>query len=190
MTSWHRSASVLATAMLLACLTRWPAFAQSSQPQAPDLRTAGSPAGAGRAAKLIVLRAPDAGEAELEKMATGLGAMKGVIRAAAHASDKCVSILADVDSPVTAARAMKYLDLAGYRVEEADDATTDRVLAAIRAAMSQGRPGCATSTADVGNANDNEPAVLTDLSGSMDALRERFNAEKDRPRIVALLSPL
>jgi hypothetical protein len=34
-----------------------------------------------------------------------------------------------------------------------------------------------------------ESEPLISLADSLDALRERFNAEKDKPRVLAILSP-
>jgi len=181
--------TALAAAGLWVCAAAVVVTPQSTQPAAPEPPQSGPPAGT--AAKLIVLRAPDAGETELGKMAAALGAMKGVIRAAPHAAEKCVSILAKMDSPITVDRAMRYLELAGYHVQEADDATIDRLQAAIRSAPpAAGGACCASSAPAAGTSKAPAVAELNDLNGSLEMLRERFNADKDRPRIVALLSPL
>jgi hypothetical protein len=174
--------TALAAAGLWVCAVAAVVTPQSTQPAAPEPPQAGPPAGT--AAKLIVLRAPDAGDTELGKMAAALGAMKGVIRAAPHASEKCVSILARMDSPVTVDRAKRYLELAGYHVEEADEA-------AIQSAPPDASGACCASSAPAAETSK-APALaeLNDLKRSLDVLRERFNADKDRPRIVALLSPL
>lgn len=166
-------------------------LARTSRPPMPASPTS-LPSGAGRPAKLIVLCASDTTNAKLEKMAAALGAMQGVIRSSAHPDEKCVSIVADIDSAVTIDRAMRYLELAGYEAKEADDATTDRVAAAVRTAGAKASGAACSSTPATGavDAQNKELAKLIDLTNSLNALQERFNAEKDRPRIVALLSPL
>lgn len=160
---------------------------------APPQSAAQSPSGAGRAAKLIVLRAAAGiADADLDKMAAALRAMDGVIRTGTHPAEECVSIVAEVDSPVTIDRAVHLLELAGYRAVETDDATTDRIAAAMRPAgqHASGANGCTAATNDAARANNEKPAEMIDLHGSLDSLRTLFNSQKDRPRIVALLSPL
>jgi hypothetical protein len=142
------------------------------------------------AAKLIVLQATDASDDDLQRMSDALGAMKGVIRAAAHVPEKSVSILAAVDSPVTVERAVRYLELAGYPVKEADDEMYKKIEAALQSGAVDVPAGFAGSCASSsGQTTTPAEAKLSSLAESVEPLREAFNAGKVRYRFVALLSP-
>lgn len=150
------------------------------------------PPSAGRvAAKLIVLQAVDATDEDIQKIATALSSMKDVFHAGVLASEqRCVFVLATVESAVTVERAVRYLDLAGYTVKEASDEVQARAESALHS-TTIGVPASAAGSCDSpGPAPTSQQAGrLTSLADSVEPLRDAFNAAKGRYRFVALLSP-
>jgi len=138
-----------------------------------------------------VFQATDATDEDLQKISAALGTIKGVIHVGVLASEKnCVFVLATADSVVTVERAIRYLDLAGYAVKEADGEVYKRVETAIGSAAidvpASIAGSCGTATPPT---TTQSGAPLTSLAESLAPFREAFNASKGRYRFVALLSP-
>lgn len=183
LSSFPRCTWVGAVAYTFLCPSASNAMGQPES--APDESSAGRVA-----AELIVLHAADASDDDLQRMSDALGAIKGVIHAAAHFPEKSVSILAAADRPVTVDRAIRYLELAGYSAKEAGEDMYKKILALLRTgtfAVPVGVAGSCVSPA--GSTETPAAAKLTSLAESVEPLREAFNAGKDRIRFVALLSP-
>ena len=134
--------------------------------------------------KLIVLK-PTAAD-KVAGVLEALRGIKGLVRISADNETGLVSLIVTEDSPMTPERAVEYLALAGYTVAEATQEETD-----------QAARGMQTTTIDVPNSvatqpNTDEPSKPVQvgvLEDSIPPLVDACNREKDRPRLVALLSP-
>lgn len=171
------------------CIAHSIAFGQTTAPVDEERTPQDAPPGR-VAVKLIVLKAEDASDDDLGKMVAALGAVKDVLRAAIHPPDNYISILATTNSAVTVERAVRYLDLAGYSAKEAGDETYAKVEAALRSGVIDFPASSPALCASPPPSTTTAPASrLNSLAGSVEPLRESFNASRGRPRFLALLSP-
>ncbi len=135
-------------------------------------------------AKLIVLKPTTRNEAA--GVVAALRGIKGLVRLSADDESGLVSLIVTEDSPMTPERAVEYLALAGYKVVEATEEETD-----------QAARGMQTATIDVpasvitesSTDSPRKPVHVGVLEDSIQPLVDAFNREKNRPRLVALLSP-
>ncbi len=142
-------------------------------------------------ARMIVLHVDDIGDAAAaEKIAAALRAIKGIISVTPNDTTRCVRILADVDSAVTAERAVEYLGLAGYEASKGTDKQFEAELKAMRSGGTIALSATSVKkTEDTKPADAGSPVEVASLAESLEPLEKRFNADKAKVRFVALLSP-
>ena len=143
---------------------------------------------------LIFVRVDElAGESDAGKVAAALEAMKGVLHATADSQTKLVTVVAHQDAPVTAERVIQYLRLAGYEAAELSreqyDAELERTRNDAPMTMRYEAPQPDPTRQEMSPLSDATPVELVSLAESLDLLRERFNADKDKVRFIVLLSP-
>lgn len=138
-----------------------------------------------------------------DDVAQALGAIKGVMRATADIDSNLVQLLVDAGSSVTADRAVEFLALAGYEAKEASEKQYDQVTSAlasggaivIRNPADQQADETRDADKKIGTKSDSlqseltSSVELTSLAKSLEPLRAHFNANKNKHRFVALLSP-
>lgn len=120
-------------------------------------------------------------------VARALGAMKGAIRATADADSGLVQLLADTKSELTAERAIEFLSLSGYEAKEAIDGKHEKTTSPKRIQTGSNRTNRESDM--TGQGSNGSSFELTSLAESLEPLRDHFNANKDKLRFVALLSP-
>lgn len=168
---------LLASILAMGILPK-PAFAAPPQAAAPTC------AGNIVRGKLIVLKptAPD----EVAGVLEALRGIKGLVRLSADDESGLVSLIVTEDSPMTPERAVEYLALDGYKVVEATEEEADQAARGMQSATIDVPDSVITeSTTD----SPSKPIQVGVLEDSIQPLVDAFNREKDRPRLVALLSP-
>ena len=134
-------------------------------------------------AKLIILAAS---VAEVPGVLAALQAIKGVIRLSADDERGLVSLLVAQDHPMTPERAVEYLKLAGYEVVEATEEEYGQATEGLHTAPIAVPASVVTESVAGAPAG---PTNVTVLDDSIGPLIDAFNAAKDKPRLIALLSP-
>lgn len=153
-------------------------------------------------ARLIVLQVDElADPTDRERIVQAVRAVRGVLHAERIEDQRLLTVLADVHAErVTSARLVQYLELAGYSAKEADEKLRDeharrlsggngQVIELPASAVRDRVESASPATAPAGADRDGEAIVVSSLAESLDPLRERFNADKGKPRFIALLSP-
>lgn len=135
-------------------------------------------------AKLIVLK--PAVRDEVAGVVEALCGIKGVIRLSSDDDSGLVSLIVPGDNPMTPERAIEYLALAGYKAAEATDEEADQAARGMHTAPIEVPASVITESISDASTKPIEVGVLKD---SLQPLIEAFNREKDKPRLLALLSP-
>jgi hypothetical protein len=142
-------------------------------------------------AAFIALELDEVTDTQGPDVEKAVSAVPGVMRAAMNVRTEVLSVIADAHADVTAERLVALLRTAGYTAREADEQKHERALEAMRAggaivlASDHAAPSDAAGDPDKGARMGN----LTIIDDTLNPLRDRFNADKDKHRFVAILSP-
>lgn len=139
-------------------------------------------------AALVVLHVPEMPSAEkASDVVDAFADQPGVLRALLDPEAKLLSLLVRRDAGLDSNRAIQVLRGAGYSARQASDEECQRAEAAIRHLDTIEIP---TAPLDVDTtAPFSETAAIITLSDSLRPFRDHFNANKDKLRVVAILSP-
>lgn len=138
--------------------------------------------------KMILLQIEGLTDASnADQLAGALRAVKGVRWATVDRKTGLAPVMADDPGPVTVERLIEFLSLAGY---EAKEATEEQYEAESEKLRSAGPIVLGNIQIEDSLMGPTEGTVeVTSLADSLQPLRDRFNANQGKARLIALLSP-
>ena len=169
-----------------------PKTSVAAAPSETDAGAAGCQGGSAKAS-VIALKLNELQEAQVERVEQALSAVKGVMLASFDLDSKIMTVFVDADGPASADKLLKFLELAGYDGTEASEQELEQALDAMRTGgaivIRREEESADARTVTFEDAEGGKMGDVTILAESVKPLRDHFNANKDKYRFIAILSP-